>query len=252
MFRTEVLSRVLLAAAVLGGAGCATRGPNHVYVTTAGNPAIHDLGAAQVATVPGGPAGGQVLGLAYDFNTDHLFLRLAPAQVIRVIERPSGKVLREMPLPAGLHTAAPADLAIRSRDRHLFAVHPDGRTIVELTLRGEPLRRLELPDLGGRIAGLACDQRDDRLLVLAATSPARVAAVGADGNVLDYVTLAEAVSPVSLGFDSEGRRHFVPLADGRTLGEFDAEGRLVARHALPDGTPITGIDAGQRSFVRVF
>ena len=249
---TTCLLRAALSAAVLGLGGCATQGPNHVYVTSAGAGEIRDLGPGGTATLPAVSDNEQVLGLAYDFNTDHLFLRLAPAQLIRVIERPSGKVLREMPLAGDLHAAGPADLAIRSRDRHLFAVHPDGRSVVELTLFGEPLRRLGLPDLGGGIGGLAHDQRDDRLLVLTTASPARVAAVDPDGNVTHYVTLAETVAPVSLGFDSEGRRYYVPLADGRTLGEFDEEGRLVARHDLPGGTPITGLDAGQRSFVRVF
>lgn len=52
-------------------------------------------------------SGEQALGLAYDFNTDHLFVRIAPAQVIRLIERPSGKILREMKLPLALQATAP-------------------------------------------------------------------------------------------------------------------------------------------------
>ena len=64
------------------------------------------------------------------------------------------------------------------------------------------------------------------------------------------MTLAAAVSPASLGYDSDARHFFVPLADGRTLGEFDAGGQLVARH--PAGGAITALDAGPRSFVRVF
>lgn len=240
----------LLAAlsAAAFGAGCATRGPNHVYFTADGSAAVQDLGpAARVehAVAPGE----RVLGLAYDFNTDHLFLRVAPAQVIRVIERPSGKILREMPLPPDLQTTQPADLAIRSSDRHLFAVHPDGRTVVELTLFGKFVRRLALREPAGPIGGLAYDQKNHRLLVLTATNPARIGGVTPEGDVTHYVTLAGSVRPVSLGYDSEAGRFFVPLADGTSLGEFAADGKLLA--TIPAGA-VTAVDAGPRSFVRVF
>ncbi len=237
-----------LAAAALGGGGCATTGPNHTYVTLAATPDVQDLSATGTARLPVTKADERVLGLAYDFNTDHLFLRLAPAQVIRVIERPSGKVLREMPLPDALKTDASADLAIRSSDRHLFAVGADGRSVMELELFGEPVRRFEPAGLTGPINGLAYDQRQQRLLVLVGRT---VHAYTADGQPAGTVELAEAVTPVSLGFDSEARHYFVPLADGHRLGEFDAGGRLVATHE-PGAQPITAVDAGQRSFVRVF
>jgi len=231
-------------------AGCATSGPNHVYFTSADSPAVFDLGPPYAEVGSALSPGEQALGLAYDFNTDHLFVRIAPAQVIRVIERPSGKILREMPLPADLHTTAPADLAIRSSDRHLFAVHPDGRSVVELTLFGEFVRRLELRGLTTSIGGLAYDQQNRRLLVLSTSSPARLGFVGPDGNLAYYATLAAAVNPVSLGYDAEAQRGLVPLADGRSIGEFDSAGNLVASH--PVAGAITAIDAGPRSFVRVF
>ena len=242
---------VALSAAVLGGGGCATAGPNHVYLTTAASPAVHDLGPPAKA-IPGIVAPGeQVLGLAYDFNTDHLFVRVSPAQVIRVIERPSGKILREMPLPAELHATGSADLAIRSSDRHLFAVHSDGRSVVELTLFGRIIRRVELSGLAGPVGGIAYDHREDRLLILSATGDrVQVGAVTPDGNVTYYVTLAAAVSPVSLGYDSDAQRYFVPMADGVSLGEFDAAGNLVATH--PATGAITALDAGPRSLVRIF
>jgi hypothetical protein len=238
----------LAGLAILAAGGCATAGPNHVYLTTGSSPAVHDLGPP-ASDLPGAiPPGEQALGLAYDFNTDHLFVRLA--QVIRVIERPSGKILRELPLPEELRTTASADLAIRSSDRHLFAVHPDGRAIEELTLAGKFVRRLEPAGLDAPIGGLAYDQKNQRLLVLTAGSAARVGAVDPNGNVTYYVTLALAVTPVSLGYDSDAGRYFVPLADGRSLGEFDAGGRLVQTH--PADASITAVDAGPRSFVRVF
>jgi hypothetical protein len=229
-------------------AGCATTGPNHVYLTTAASPAVHDLGPPPAEIAGAVTPGEQVLGLAYDFNTDHLFVRLAPAQVIRVIERPSGKILREMPLPETLRTTASADLAIRSSDRHLFAVHPDGRSVVELSLSGEWVRRIEFAGLTGPINGLACDQRQSRLLVLTGD---RVRFFSFEGRELGGVTLHAAIQPVSLGYDSDAQHFFVPLGAGRSLGEFDAAGRLIATHPAGDH-PISAIDSGPRSFVRVF
>ena len=232
--------------------GCATSGPNHIYLTSSASPAVHDLGPPAAIVDHAVAPGEQVTGLAYDLNTDHLFLRIVPAQVIRVIERPSGKTLREMPLPDELKTETHADLAIRSSDRHLFAIHPDGRSVVELTLFGEFVRRLDLRGPAEPIGGLAYDQKDHRLLVLTATSPARVGSVAPDGSVTYYVTLAGAVRPVSLGYDSDARHYFVPLADGTSLGEFDAAGVLVRTYRTDDTGAITAVDAGPRSFVRVF
>jgi hypothetical protein len=244
---------LLLALGLL--AGCATGGPNHVYLTTAGGPAVQDLGPPPAQVDKAVKPGECVLGLAYDFNTDHVFLRIAPAQVIRVIERPSGKILREMPLLAELRTpaagngasAVPADLAIRSSDRHLFAVTPDGRIVIELTLFGKFVRGIEPAGLAGPIGGLACDQRQPALLVLAGNTVQRCSFAG---QSLGSVELKGALQPVSLGYDSDARHYFVPLADGATLGEFDAAGSLVATHPAPG--PITAVDAGPRAFVRVF
>jgi hypothetical protein len=244
-----------IALGMLFLTGCATSGPNHVYLTTAGSPAVHDLGPPPAA-IPGViTSDEQAVGLAYDFNTDHLFVRVAPAQVIRVIERPSGKVLREMPLPPELLPGTPAaetvsaDLAIRSSDRHLFAVHPDGHSVVELTLLGEYVRRIELAGLGARIGGLACDQSTPRLLVLAGSA---VRAFSFEGQELGAVSLQGEVRPVSLGYDSDARHYFVPVTDGHALGEFDSTGTLVTTHPGAGPAAITAIDAGPRSFVRVF
>ncbi len=242
----------LLVAVSIGGGGCATGGPNHVYVTVANSPDVQDLGPPAAGIARAVAPGERVVGLAYDFNTDHLFLRIAPTHIIRVIERPSGKILREMPLPADLHTEDSADLAIRSRDRHLFTVGADGRSVVELTLFGEFVRHLELSGLAGPIGGLAYDQQNGRLIVLTTSAPARIGTVAPDGSVASDLTLAAAVAPVSLGYDSDARHYYVPLADGVTLGEFDATGALLEKHPVGGSHPITALDAGARSFVRVF
>jgi hypothetical protein len=243
----------LLLGGLLFSAGCATRGPNHVYLTTATGPAIHDLGPSPARITDAVKSGEQALGLAYDFNTDHLFVRITPAQVIRVIERPSGKILREMALPVALQATASADLAIRSSDRHLFAVHPDGRSVVELTLYGATIRRIGLTGLAGPVLGLAYDQRGDRLLILSASeNGVQVGGFNPEGNVTYYVTLAAPVSPVSLGYDSDAQHYFVPLAGGVSLGQFDSGGNLIATHQTDGTQAITAIDAGPRSLVRVF
>ncbi|HVT72164.1 MAG TPA: hypothetical protein VHD61_03445 [Lacunisphaera sp.] len=250
----------LLSTLLLGAGGCATRGPNHVYLVRAAAEAVEDVGPAGHDLAHAVHDGESATGLAYDFNTDHLFLRIAPAQVIRVIERPSGKVLREMPLGDDCKSTAgrdgrfaPADLAIRSSDRHLFAVGADGRSVVELTLYGGFVRRLAVTGCEDAIRGLAYDQRDGRLLVLGLQQGVpRVGALGPDGHVTYYVTFAIPVSAVSLGYDSDARHLFVPLADGTTLGEFDETGALVRSIPGVPGAAITAVDAGPRSFVRVF
>ncbi len=246
--KPRLLPLAVVSAVLLGG--CAAPGPNHVYLTTAAGPAIHDLGPPATSIDGLLQPGEKALGLAYDFNTDHLFVRVAPTGVIRVIERPSGKILRNMPLAPDLLTEAPADLAIRSSDRHLFAIHPDGRAVVELTLFGEFVRRIDLVGLDGPPAGLAYDQKNQRLLVLDGHAPARVGAVDSRGNVTYYVTFTAPVTPISLGYDSDAQRFFVPLADARLLGEFDATGKLIGTHPLEE--TVTAVDAGPRSFVRVF
>lgn len=248
-----------LTAIALYAGGCATAGQNHLYVTTQGGEPMRDFGPAgtPAATVASHTeASDTILGLAYDFNTDHLFLRLAPGNVVRVIERPSGRLLREMVLPkiptgamgwAGTETA---DLAIRSSDRHLFLVLPDGRSVAEFTLLGHHVRTQVVKGLSARIGGLAYDQKNGRLLALLTSSPAQIATISSDGNASFNVTLSEAVHPVSLGYDSAAEHYFVPLTDGHNLGEFHSNGQLATRTLLEHAP--TGIDAGTRSFVRIF
>ncbi|WP_438483282.1 hypothetical protein [Oleiharenicola lentus] len=236
-------------AAIALASGCATSGPNHLYATFTTDSAIHDVTAGKdIPKII--RADDHVVGLAYDFNTDHLFARIAPAQIIRVIERPSGKILREMPLPIELHATTHADLAIRSSDRHLFAVHRDGRSIVELHLFGKTLRVFSLVGQTASIDGLAFDQRDGHLLVLTGNLVVRYSVQGGE---VDRVTLDAPINrPVSLGYDSHARHYFVPLDNGYEIGEFDANGQMLGiTGGRPEGA-ITALDAGARSLVRVF
>jgi hypothetical protein len=241
------LLRLMLLIVGLFVAGCATSGPNHLYATAAADGTVHDLGPGPKNLPQLVAPGERVLGLAYDFNTDHLFLRIAPSQVIRVVERPSGKILREMPLPPELRTENSADLAIRAGDRHLFAAHPDDRSVVELTLLGVPVRRIALAGFTAGIGGLAYDQKNDRLLLV--THTGRIGSVGPGGNVNYWMTLPATARPVSLAYDSEAQHFFVPLVDGNSVGEFDVAGKQVGTRATG---PVTALDAGPRSFVRVF
>lgn len=242
---------LLFALLALAFTGCATGGSNHVYATTQAGTAIHDLGPdGHHATLPRTlNLWERVLGLAYDYNTDHLFLRLWPRQIIRVIERPSGKILREMRLPAALHTAAPADLAVRSTDRHLFAVDATGRAVAELTLFGEPVGRIDFPAVPQPITGLAFDQRTGHLLLLTGNT---VHVATTEGRLERAITLSAPVRSVSLAYDSDTGYFFVPLKDGHTLGEFDATGTLRQSHPVAGRAEITALDAGPRSLVRVF
>lgn len=118
---------------------------------------------------------------------------------------------------------------------------------------GETIRRIELTGLAGPIQGLAYDQRGARLLILSASEGrVQVGAVTPEGNVTYYVTLRAAVRPVSLGYDSDAQRFFVPLADDVSLGEFDGLGNQVATHPAEGVGAITAVDAGPRSLVRIF
>jgi len=256
------LARGLALAAVLGGAGgCSTPGPSHVYWAESAGTALHDLATAsgERHTLEGYVANNEiVVGLAYDHFTDFLFLRLAPGDVVRLVNRPAAARDRDLMLAAELAVAPgetslnALDLTVRPRDRHLFAVHPREPAIVEVTLAGAMVRKIPLAHPPpGPIGGLAFDVRRDRLVVLFAGSPAVLAEVALDGTVVRQTNLAAAVRPVSLGCDAEAGEYFVPLAGG-AIGAFDRDGRLLRQHDVPAGTSPAAIGAGPRAFLRLF
>ena len=243
-----------MAAAALGLGGCATPGPLHLYTVSAASPAtVSDSGGDATPTFLA--AGETLLGLAYDPFTDYFFLRLAPGDRFRVVDRPARAVKREFSVPA--LAAAPlraGDLAIRPRDGHLFAAHPTAPAVVELNRFGQLVRTLPLATHSVPPSALAFDTVRDHLLALGGDSGPRPRVTTHDpaGAVLSTVVLDRAVTPTSLAYDSVKRELYAPLADEPALGVFDDQGRLL--RALPFGTPATApfLDVGPRSFLRLY
>jgi len=243
---------IALAAAIVAGGleGCATRGPLHVYSIAANPTTVLDLGDENASAVPSFLAPGEsVIGFAYDPFTDHFFLRLAPGNRIRVIDRPARAIKRELELervPPG--AAGSRDLAVRPRDGHLFATHPTAPALIELTRFGRFVREIPLERLTSAPAGVAYDSLGDRLLVLDGDDTRRVSIHDLVGRVLGAIPLARRVDP-SLAFDSEQRELYAPLAgEAATIAVFDETGKLV--RTLPQ--PGRFVDVGPRSLVRVF
>ena len=245
-----------LAAAL---AGCATSGPNHLYIANGGGEPIRDVahdGSAPTEVASRTTTRETVLGLAYDFYTDELFVRLAPGNLVRVLDRPSQRHLRDMTLPElPARTANPvsADLTIRSRNRHLFLVDADGVSIVEYSLFGEFVRRLAPVAGETPVGGLAFDQTRDRLLILLGGEKPYIAICTLDGREESRCLLKEAVLPLSLAFDSTAQHFFVPLPGGKVVGVFDLAGNRLSSIAATDSTgDVSALAAGERSLVRVF
>src|SRR5476649_2756664 len=91
------LAMAALTGGAFGGAGCATPGALHVYsLASAAHETVHDTGPEGATDVPSFIAPDEILtGLAYDPFTDHFFLRLAPGNHFRVVDRPARTIKRE-------------------------------------------------------------------------------------------------------------------------------------------------------------
>jgi hypothetical protein len=244
-------------------AGCSTAGPTHVYLAGPGGAPIQDR-PVDLAT-PAVELEGyvedheRVVGLAYDYNTDHLWLRVLPGDLLRVVNRPARRIEAEYPAASGeIAAGTPSlDLAVRSADRRVFAVAADGRTVLVIHQLGRRLAAIE-PEGGrpaARIGGLAYDQSGDRLLVLwydatGEMADAWVTVNRRDGRWEETVALAARVWPTSLAFDDGARELLVPLLDVAALGRFDRRGELRGRIPTPPGG--WTIDAGKRSRLRLF
>jgi hypothetical protein len=245
---TTVLALVLLT-------GCSTPGPGHAYLySPAIGPTIRDIDPSsgdELASVPAYiEVGEQVLGMAYDPYTDHLFLRLFPGNHVRVIDRPAGKIKRSFIAPS--LPIGGRDLAIRSRDRHLFFTDPTAPALFETDLNGELEAYHRLDGLESPAWGVAHDPLTGELLVLAAETSDRVHRFTPEGRALGQIPLEVTVQGISLGFDADKRQLFASLADGSAVGVFDYRGRLLRHLARPSSEREMFIDIGPRSLLRLF
>ena len=225
--------KLFAAAAALALAGCATPGPLHLYTAASPSPAsVRDLGGEPPATaeVPSYLESGETLtGFAYDPFTDHFFLRLAPGNKIRVIDRPARKIKREFTV-AQLPAAGGGDLAVRPATGHIFFAHPSEPALIETSRLGEFIRAIPLETLTAPPGGVAYDSAHDRLLILSGGDLSSITVHDRDGQKISVITLDRTVARTSLAFDPLVREFFVPLCKispllGNYLGMYDGVDR---------------------------
>jgi hypothetical protein len=186
-------------------------------------------------------------GFAYDPFTDHFFLRLAPGNTIRVVDRPARKVKREFTIEGAPSTGG-GDLAVKPRTGHLFLVHPTEPRVIETTRLGGVVRTFALDGVAVPPSAIAYDAARDRLLVIEGTT--RVGIFDLGGRRIGGVITLERAVAGSLAFDCEAREIYAPLAgaDGGAIGVFDERGRFLR----PAGASGAFVDVGPRSLIRVF
>lgn len=245
----------LLACLALFAAGCSTPGPRHAYLySPALGPTIRDIDPLSGNENTGVPAyvdhGEHVLGMAYDPYTDHFFIRLFPGNHIRVIDRPAAAIKRSFRAPA--IPLGGRDLAIRSRDRHLFFTDPTAPAVFETDINGELEHYHKLEGLEAPAWGVAYDSLQDELLILPAQKSDRLIRFSTTGTRLGELVFEVPVQGMSFAFDAEAREYFASLADASAIGVFDARGRLLRRLPRPSPERETFIDVGPRSLLRLF
>ncbi|MBW7895406.1 MAG: hypothetical protein H3C27_09860 [Opitutaceae bacterium] len=242
-----------MGGATLVLAGCATPGPNHLYVLAPDNPEIiadHATAGNEINEVPSFLGDDEtLLGLAYDPFTDHLFLRLAPGNRFRVVDRPDRSIKREFTAPAVPETGG-GDLAIRSRDRHLFLGHPTDAAIYEITLHGQPVRPIPLAQRSAPPGGIAYDQARELIYVTAPDGRA-LQVYDRTGQLQRTIALTFVIQPAVLAYDSAAREFYVQLPDHR-LVVLDADGHLRRELTEPQPDSPAAFDVGPRSFLRIF
>jgi hypothetical protein len=252
MSRARHLFFGAVAVAAFGLVGCSTPGPTHAYLASrAEDPIIDVLPGMPEAHIPSHliPVN-ELYGIAYDPFTDHLFLRIFPGDFVSVIDRPAQKVKRGIivkDLPAGR-----GDLAIRSLDRHLFFAHPESPLILETNLHGRAVRTITLENIEGPPAGVAYDQKNDRLLVLPSGGGSLIVTFDLAGKQLSSVVLDREVRLGSLAYDSVAEELYAPLLNTAGVGIFDINGRLLRTLATAADSSHDFIDVGQRSLLRLF
>lgn len=242
----------MVGAAALAFAGCATPGPLHLYSVSSGAQDIHDavLDAQDVVRdVPSFlQAGDELTGFAYDSFTDHFFLRLAPGNHVRVVDRPARKIKLEFTIE-GAPTDGGGDLALNPRTGHLYLVDPAAPQIVETTRLGKYLHTIKLEARTEAAAAIAYDSASEDFLILGHDGRT-VEQYDSAGKRLATLRLDRRVAP-SLAYSPDTRLIYAPLADGtRAVGAFDFEGHLLRTIPLSEGDRF--IDVGPHSFLRVF
>ena len=234
----------MLAALAL--AGCATPGPLHVYsLGTVDAQRIADRGAPGSAEVPSFLESDDALtGFAYDPYTDHFFLRLAPGNRIRVVDRPARKIKREFDLEAD---STGGDLAVRPLTGHMYLLQTGQTSVLEVTRLGKTVRTLALQNVNGVPAAVAFDPKQDHLLVLAADRRT-VTAHNLQGERVRATTLAHAAG-TSLAFDATSRCFYATTDQPEGgIAVFDESGKLIRT----EPSPARFVDVGPRSLVRIF
>jgi hypothetical protein len=247
--RKPVAVRAAIIALALASSGCATRGPLHVYTLAAGGKRpVLDVGASTNAEVPSFLEDeDRVTGFAYDPYTDHFFLRLAPGNRIRVVDRPARAIKRELEIKGAPEGAG--DLAIRPRDGYIYLLGPTLGRLLYCTRFGKYLGELTLENPASGATGLAFDMVKDVLLVLG-DAGGRVTAHDLTGRKVAEVRLERRAGP-ALAFDSDQREYHAPLPDRPgEIAVFDENGRILRSTSAAAGSPL--IDVGPRSFIRVF
>ena len=231
---------------VLSVAGCATRGPLHVYsLAPVGSDHVSDYGEGRTTEAPSFLGSDEkVTGFAYDPFTDHFFLRLEPGNRIRVVDRPARAIKREFTIEEALPKSG-GDLALRPRDGHLFLLDPDA--VMETTRLGKFVRTFSLAGTQGVPIAIAFDMVQDRVLALGADGR-HVTIHDLSGARVGEIVL-EQTAGRSLAFDADAREIYAPLP-GRPneIGVFSEAGRLL--RTIPAQGPL--VDVGQRSLIRVF
>lgn len=231
--------------------GCSTPGPVHLYSLSATPAEIHDIaldGRDVAREVPSFcEPNDAVVGFGYDPFTDHFFLRLAPGNRIRVVDRPARKIKREFTIAGGPETAG--DLAISPRDGHLYLIDAATTDLVETNRFGQVLGRIRLEGRTTAAVALAYDPEQREFFALDADGR------GLDrydlaGHRITHGMLARTIKP-SLAYNADTRELLAPLADSpNEVGVFDREGK--ALRTLPLASGDTLVDVGPHSLIRVF